>query len=370
MRALVWSEFYWPSVGGGEIFTKNLVHGLRRRGIEFAVVTGRLGEDLDARDEIDGVPVYRFPFRPAFAGRDPAALVAITDDILALVRRWRPDLVHMTWLGPCGVVFRQVRARTALPTLVTLGQHLRGDLSPASLRGRVLREAHWVAACAGWMRDSLLARIPETRERSSVLHHAVPPARSIASPSATGVAGILCLGRLVPVKGFDVALRALALLVDRFPQARLTIAGDGPERASLEALTAELGLSDQVEFLGRVHPDDSGALIAASAVVLMPSREETFGLVALEAAQQGRPIVASGVEGLAEVVADGQTGLLVPPGDAAAVAAAVAELLTDPRRRQRLGEGARARAAEVFSWERHLDAYETLYRRVAGEAGP
>lgn len=363
MRVVVWTEFYWPSIGGGELFTMHLMRGMRARGVEVTLVTGRLGDALPAVDEIDGVPVYRFPFRPALERRDLAALAGIGDEILALLRSLQPDLVHMTWMGPCGVVFRQLQAEYPLPTLITLGQHLQGDVSVRSLRGRLLRSAAWVAACAQWMRASLLAQIPELSARSSVVYHAVPP----LPPTATvaDATRLLCLGRLVPAKGFDLALRAFGLIAARHPRVRLVIAGDGPERRSLEELAVARGIADRVELLGRVRPEETGALIAASAVVLMPSLEETFGLVALETAQQGRPIVASRVEGLAEVVVDGETGLLVPPGDVEALAGAVAALLADPDRGERLGANARAREAEHFSWERHLDAYEALYHRVA-----
>ncbi len=365
MRVLAWTEFYWPSVGGGELFTMNLLRGLRRRGFEFMVITGHLGDALPAEEEVDGVPVHRFAFRPALESRDFGALRQIRDELLDRVHGFAPDLVHMTWMGPCGIFYHQLQDRHSLPTLLTLGQHLRGDLSPDSLRGRTLRRATWVAACAAWMRRSLLAQVPELGPRSSVVYHAVPPAP--ASDLAAAEPQLLCLGRLVSSKGFDLALRAFAVVAGQYPRARMVVAGDGPERGRLEAVAADLGVGQRVRFLGRVSPADSGALIAQSTLVLMPSHEETFGLVALEAAQQGRPIVASDVEGLAEVVADGETGLLVAPGDAAALARAISELLADPDRRLRMGRQAQARVAERFSWDRHLDTYEALYRRLGAQ---
>jgi len=269
----------------------------------------------------------------------------------------------MTWIGPCGIVYRQLQSTYPVPTLITLGQHLHGDVSSDTLRGRILREAGWVAACAGWLRESLLACIPELGARSSVVYHSVPPPASDAGAPAAA-ARLLCLGRLVPSKGFDVALHAFRAIAARHPAARLVVAGDGTERRSLEELAVHLNVAERVEFVGRVRPNETGALIAASTLILMPSREETFGLVALETAQQGRPIVASRVEGLAEIVADGDTGVLVPPGDATALGAAACALLDDRERCARMGRRARQRVAERFSWERHLDSYEALYRRL------
>ena len=98
----------------------------------------------------------------------------------------------------------------------------------------------------------------------------------------------------------------------------------------------------------------------------MPSKIEPFGLVALEAAQAGRAVVASAVDGLPEVVAHEQTGLLVPPGDAGALAAAIASLIDDPERAKAMGEAGRRRAASHFSWDCYVAAHEDLFRQVAG----
>jgi glycosyltransferase involved in cell wall biosynthesis len=172
-------------------------------------------------------------------------------------------------------------------------------------------------------------------------------------------------------KGFDLALEALRALGERFPGARLRIAGDGAGRAALEERAAALGVADRVEFLGFVHPDRVLALMNESAVVLMPSRvPEGFGLVALQAAQMARPVVATRVGGVAEVVAHGETGLLVAPGDAAGLARAVASLFDDPARAARMGRAARRRAETLFGWERHVDAYDELLQRLARAERP
>ncbi|HVM97367.1 MAG TPA: glycosyltransferase family 4 protein [Candidatus Acidoferrales bacterium] len=367
MKVLIWTELYWPSLGGTELFTMNLVNGLHRRGLEFQVVTGHPSESLPLIDEVDGIAVQRLRFRAAFEKHDLSALHQVREALFRCVRAFQPDLVHMTWLASCGVFYHQLQDAYPIPTLISLGQHLRGDLSTKSLRGRTLRRANWVAACSSWMHESLLAAVPELRQRTSVVYHAVPPSLAPADTVPDGER-LLCLGRLANCKGFDVALEAFALLATRRPKSHLVIAGDGPERTRLEALAADLGIAQRVSFLGMIPPADTAAVIAQSAIVVMPSTEETFGLVALEAAQQGRPVVASRIEGLAEVVADGESGRLVAPGDSGALATAMLELLDDASLRERLGRQAEERAVRQFSWTAHLDAYEELYRRLAVSA--
>jgi glycogen(starch) synthase len=176
---------------------------------------------------------------------------------------------------------------------------------------------------------------------------------------------LLGIGRLVPFKGFDVALQAFRRVLDRLPRARLTLAGDGPERTALEHLAARLGVRDAVDFVGWVHPGRVQALMSAATLVLMPSRWEGLPLVALEAQAAGRPVVASRAGGLPEVVVDGETGRLVPPDAPEALADAVLALLARPVELARMGHAARERAARVFDQVRCVDEYAALLEEVS-----
>jgi glycogen(starch) synthase len=176
----------------------------------------------------------------------------------------------------------------------------------------------------------------------------------------------LCLGRLVPGKGFDLALEAFALIAHRFPEARMVMASDGPERSSLEELARRRGIADRVDFIGWVAFEDISALLNASTIVLMPSRlPEGFGLVALEAALMARPVIAARAGALQEVVVDGRTGLLVDAEDHAALARAIERLLANPQEAIDLGACAQRRAREHYTWARHVEAFDALYRARA-----
>ena len=185
----------------------------------------------------------------------------------------------------------------------------------------------------------------------------VPPA---ALPAPAGAARLFALGRLHANKGFDVLLRALALL----PGAHLSLAGEGPERAPLERLAAGLGVADRVAFLGWRR--DTGALLNGCDIFVCPSRHEPLGNVVLEAWSAARPVVAAAAQGPIELIRAGETGLLVPKEDPAALAAAIAGLLADPARAARLAaagraefERAHAEAPVLARWREFLADVET-----------
>src|SRR5262245_13554485 len=102
MRVLIWTEFFWPSLSGGELFTLNLMRGLHGRGIEFAAVTGTITHADPIRERVDDFAVHRFPFRRALGQRDPHELARIRAALLEVLREFAPDVLHMTWMGPCG----------------------------------------------------------------------------------------------------------------------------------------------------------------------------------------------------------------------------------------------------------------------------
>lgn len=178
------------------------------------------------------------------------------------------------------------------------------------------------------------------------------------------------VGRLHPEKGLGVLLRAAAAL--RTPGAHVLIVGDGPQRAALERAVSRRGLADRVSLVGAVPHDDVPAVLAHADVVVLPSLSEELGSVLLEVMQAGRPVVASRVGGIPEAVADGVTGLLVPPGDPAALAGAVDRLLADRPAAAAMGRAARERAG-AYDWSqlarRVLDVYHGVLDEAAAASG-
>jgi glycosyltransferase involved in cell wall biosynthesis len=166
----------------------------------------------------------------------------------------------------------------------------------------------------------------------------------------------------VPIKGHRTLFRAVAAARAEVPDLELDVAGAGPLEHELRAQVAALGLDGTVRFLGQVP--GAVEVMERSCAVVVPSLGEGFGMVALEAMERGRAVVASAVGGLPEIVADGETGLLVPPGDVDALAAAFVALARDPERLRVLGSAGRARALREFSQERCTDRTAELYAAV------
>lgn len=194
-------------------------------------------------------------------------------------------------------------------------------------------------------------------------HGAIPPAARMAAtePLRVGV-----IGRLVPKKGVDVFLRAFRRALDRGLTAQAFIAGSGGEEAKLQDLVRDLALTQHVRFMGWIEqPMD---FFSAVDIACIPSLSEPFGIVALEALASGTAVIASSVGGLSDTIRDGQQGLLVPPGDVEALAAAITRLATDSSERARLRETGLARAAE-YSRPAIAERIESsLYRLVSSLA--
>lgn len=224
----------------------------------------------------------------------------------------------------------------------------------ARVLAEVLRAAHVIIANSGRVAE-LAVVAGGAPERVHVVAPAIDPARiTPRGPdlrAAWGVAArplILTLGRLVARKGQDVVLRALPAIRRVVPDVVYVIAGRGPDRSRLEALVDELGLAEAVVFAGFVGEADLGAAYRSADVYAMVAREtdddvEGFGITYLEANAAGVPVVGGRSGGVVDAVVHGETGLLVPPEDPEAVAAALIGLLTDPAGRRRLGAAGRAR---------------------------
>jgi glycosyltransferase involved in cell wall biosynthesis len=208
-------------------------------------------------------------------------------------------------------------------------------------------------------------------QRMRVIHNGVEiPAQSV-SPRPAGVPAdariILCVANLIHYKGHHDLLAAAMEVLPRFPDVALVLVGEGALRAALEARVAHAGLRDRVHFLGQ--REDVPALLAAAKLFVLPSHEEGFPNALLEAMAHGLPVVATRVGGVPEAVVHGETGLLVPPQDPAALAEALSALLRDPDLAQKMGRAGRERAASQFTLDRMVRETEALYAELLARTG-
>jgi len=370
MKVLFWSNLFWPYIGGAEYFGGKLVSALHERGYEFIVLTSH--DHLDLPDETDyhGVQIYRLPFLKALRAGDASQFIRTCRRVKELKSKFKPDLILLNGVSSSTLFHRRTLDVHPAPVLVRLNHQLLPNQFAGSgtLLSETLRSAAWVTCVSSAVLGQTKQLVPEISARSSVIYNGLEVPAFPPEPLSFDPPRLLCLGRLVPAKGFDLALNALASIIKRYPDIQMLIAGDGPSRPQLEQQAAQLGLSTAVEFVGWVEPENVLALINRATLVLMPSQDEGLPTVALQAALMGRPVVATRVGGIMEAVAHQQTGLLIKNDDGDGIEGAIASLLSDSSLATRMGAAGRERAQKLFGWQRCVDEYDTLFKRLIAGA--
>ncbi len=292
-------------------------------------------------------------------------------ELIQAIRRIGPDIVH-THTSKAGFLGRLAARALGVPHIVHTphGHIFHGYFSPTATRMFAALErlaAPWTdriltlsdAEAADHLRRRIgrpdqFVTIPSGVEIESV--RPAPPTRVVSGRPLVGT-----VARLVPVKGLQYLIEAAPGILRRYPGARFLLVGEGKMRSTLEAQARSLGLDGRLVFAG--FRKDAPALIAGMDVFVLPSINEGMGRVLVMAMALGKPIVATHVGGVGELVGSGEAGLLVPPRDPKALADAVIALLDDPARAAALAEAGRRRAFR-YSAEVMLESLGTLYREV------
>lgn len=340
----------WPSDVVAP-YLLNLARAEADAGMEVVVLAPH-DRGLPHRERWGGVEVIRFHYAPpglerlayrggmlgaARTGRASPALVpglvaALTATATAEARRLRPDVIHAHWWFPAGASAAMAGKASSIPWVLTLhgtDVHLAGRAGWGSLARSVLKRAGAVVAVSETLAAETARVLGIPANRIGVVRMPVaspaPGARATPIPPSPPLR-LAFVGRLVQEKGLDVLLGAVALLAERGTDVQLVVVGAGPLEATLKAQASRAQVATRITWVGAVAPAEVGSYLVASHALVVPSRREGLGLVALEAMAHGRPVVASRVGGLVEVVQDGADGLLVEPGDEGALADALMRL--------------------------------------------
>lgn len=302
----------------------------------------------------------------------PCYLLGLLLAALGLVLVGRIRVVHAHWIIPQGlvaVVLKKLLFWRRLRVVLTAhGGDLHADMG--GLGRRVLqwtmREADALAVVSEDMRQ-LAISLGMPAERVVVASMGVDMAAFCPPPAGSAREGLLFVGRLAEKKGVAYLLEAFARLAPRHPALQLRIVGDGPLRPALEAQARELGIAGRVEFLGARAPREVPGFFQQAALFVMPSvvaasgDQEGLGLVAAEALATGCPVVAHDIAAVRDLVRDGETGVMVPPKDVAALAAAIDHLISAPAQAASLAEAGRRHIAGNYSWQAVATRYRRLY---------
>jgi glycosyltransferase involved in cell wall biosynthesis len=336
-------------ISGSEGHLLSLLPLLRERGWDARMLVLHQGEagaaEFCDRLRADGVPIEAQRMRFDLAPFVP----------LRLFRGPRPTIVH-THLIHADLLALPAAAARRVPIRVTTKHgfnEFRENRIVAAADRAAARFAHRQIAISRGLATYLSETQGYPVDTFAVVHYGIDAGSAPPPPPAP--TRLFAVGRLIPIKGFDLLLRAFAIARRELPDLTLELAGAGPLDQELRAMAP-----DGVTFLGRVSPIDP--CYERNAIVVVPSRGEGFGLVALEAAARARPAIVADVGGLPEIVEHGRTGVVVPPGDVDALAAAIVQLVLDPARVAELGAAARRRAVAQFSEEAAADGVAAVYR--------
>jgi phosphatidylinositol alpha-1,6-mannosyltransferase len=235
-----------------------------------------------------------------------------------------------------------------------------------------LRDARRIFAVSSFTRDRVI-ELGASADRVCVIPNGVELDSEAQSELREygGQRILVTVSRLVPRKGHDLVLRALPRVIERFPEVKYRIVGDGPERVRLERLAQQLRIGNCVEFLGRVTETEKHQILKACEVFIMPCREtetdfEGFGISLLEAMSYGKPVIAGRSGGIPDVITDGETGLLIDPTDVDELADRIIFTLENHTDADRLGLTALQRVRKEFTWESVSHRY--LSAMTSGEA--
>lgn len=392
----------------GDVITPWLVETIRRlrgEGIEVEVLAPSYRGLRSG--VVDGVRVHRFRYapsrwedlthdqtapdrvreRPWYLGVVPGYVLSGMWSASRLARAGGFDVVHVHWPIPHALLGLAARRAAGIPLVCTFhGVELtwtrrQWPVLMPFLR-HVIRTADAVTSnstyTAGMIRevyDRPVVRIPfgatvGTSAGSPATEPDAPAARD-SGDRGTSDYELLFVGRLVERKGVHYLLEALAR-VRASRVVRLRVVGDGPDRAMLESRAADLGIADRVSFDGFVTAEELERRFAECDAFVLPAvvdskgDTEGLGVVLIEALSYAKPVIASAAGGIVDVVRDGETGVLVPPADASALASAIEGLVADPGRAAALGLAGRALVEREYSWPVVISRLVQLYRDVSG----
>ncbi len=347
MKALFVTPDFPPAPGGIQLLAYRLAEHLPSARVRVLALDEEAAKDFDRRSTVD---TRRVRVR---AAPRPARIAALNASALREGLAWRPDVVLSMHIVVAPGVWALSRAlgRPWVQYVYAVELALRPRLAAWALR-----RADLIATLSQHAK-SLAMELGAEPSRVRV----IPPGVDLpaAPPGTEHERALITVARIEePYKGHDVIARALPLIRARVPDVRWIVVGDGPLRSRIESLVAARGLDGSVEFAGAVPDKRRDELLDRAAVFVLPSRlspggggGEGFGIVYLEAAARGLPVVAGNVGGAVDAVVDGETGILVPPTDHLALADAVSDLLLNADKGRAMGEAGAARA-EGFAWPR------------------
>lgn len=347
-----------------EVQLQALIEGLIERGHECRVVAQQDFPSQKEEERFHSLSIYRFDFNSLVTHRDLSILSKIEKTVRSLLVEFQPEVVV---LNGCergsSFAFLLLKKWFKIPVvLIAHAPYLQGkenQVKPSPIHEQLGDALRHICCVSDWIMSEMKKVHPTLQSKMRRIYNGLKPPLAEVQPLPFSPPLFLTLGRLSWEKGFHTAIEAFALYKHQKFPGKMAIVGDGAERENLRMLAQARGVADSIEFLGVVHAEEKMVLLNRSTVLIAPSILESFGLSILEAMQMGRPIIASNVQGIPELVEHGKTGLLFPKGNFELLCKAMRQIGDQPDATIEMGRLARQKAAR-FSLHEHVDQYESL----------
>jgi glycosyltransferase involved in cell wall biosynthesis len=357
-------------ISGSENHLLTLLPHLQARGVDVGMLVlvqpGQKAGMFVEQMRSAGIGTVVCPIRSRF---DPSCLLQMRRHL----RQARPNIVHTHLVH--ADIFGTVAARLAGVEAVVSTKHgfdewryarryAFAERATARLQDRIIAISN---ALKNWL--ITVERLPSWK--MEVVHYGIDTKAVVYAPREAFIASssaiiVGTVSRLIPQKGIDVLIRAFAEVVRAKPNVSLVVVGDGPERSNLHRLSVELHVDDRITFTGPILHAEIGGWLSRFDIFAFPTYGEGFGLALLEAMALGKPVVASNVMAIPELLGDHGAGVLVPPGDVHALSGAILRLANDSRLRANLGAIAMQRASDEFTVDTMVSRTLRIYEAVVG----
>jgi L-malate glycosyltransferase len=340
------------------VHIKRWAKGISDRGLEVIVIS-------HGGQEIEGIETILLGGQTG----EKLGYIGLLPMVKRTIQKIAPDLVHSHYATGYGLWGKYGKVHPYIISVwgSDIVEFPSNGLKRWGLR-KILRSADHVTATSEFLKAQTLAVAPGLASKVTVIPFGVEMPSACSSRQSAEI-------RLIFMKahqkkyGPDILLKALHLLSDKGKNIMLTMAGAGELTDKLKSMVQEYNLKNRVKFVGYIDNTRVPSFLADHDIMVMPSLAESFGVAALEAAASGLPVIASNVGGIPEVVKDGETGILVKPGDPGGLAEAIMKLASDVELRKRMGEAGREMVGRKYRWQASVDQMVQLYERLMMRPG-
>jgi glycogen(starch) synthase len=328
MKILFWTDGFAPRLGGIETQSLKFIKAMQKRGHEYKVIAQQDHSSWKEAEIYEDIPIRRFDFNGVLKKQDLKTIVSVEGYISRVMKEFQPDIIHLNAsVGGSVFVFLLMVKLFKVPIILTAYSPYLLEGKFSAIIKKVASKVDRICCISNWVLKEMQEHLSLEKNKLQLVYCGLSIPEVTPLPLSFSPPILLVFGRLSKEKGFDVAIQAFSLLKKQGSPSRMLIAGGGIQRAELEKLVVDLGLSSSVTFTGVLTDEEALSTFNQATIVIVPSIIESFGLVILEAMQMQRPVIASRVEGIPEVVVDGETGILVRMRDPQALCQAIQELL-------------------------------------------